>query len=77
MILTWTGGTLQVAVRDVNNNPVQGQEIVLTKADGTKTEIATGKDGRASVQKGWLKDEHEAITLVSGVLTRTWPSTGS
>lgn len=77
MVLTWVGGTLQVTIRDVNNNPVQGQEIVVTKADGTKTEIATGKDGRATVQKGWLKDEHEAVTLVSGVLSRSWPDTGS
>jgi hypothetical protein len=74
MLLAWNEGTLRITIRDVNNNPVKGQEIILTKPGGTQTEVATGADGRADVPKGWLKDEKEAVTLVSGVLTRTWPA---
>lgn len=73
MLLAWTSGTLRITIRDVNNNPVKGQEITLAKPDGTKTEVATGADGVADVPKGWLTDEKDAVTLVSGVLTRTWP----
>jgi hypothetical protein len=77
MLMAWTDGTLRITVRDVNNNPVQGQEIMLTKSDGAKTEVTTGSDGRALVPKGWLQDERQAVTLTSGVLTGSWPESGA
>jgi hypothetical protein len=76
MLTAWKDGTLEITVRDVNNNPVQGQEVQLKQPDGTMTEVTTGEKGIARVPAGWLKDETAPVALTSGVLTASWPPAG-
>ncbi|HEY3265432.1 MAG TPA: phosphodiester glycosidase family protein [Armatimonadota bacterium] len=73
MLLAWKDGALRVTIRDVNNNPVAGQEIEIETPDGRRGEVATGKDGSAIVPASLVPDEKAGATLVSGPLTKKWP----
>lgn len=73
ILTAWKDGTLVITVRDVNNNPVQGQEVGLKQPNGATTEVTTGADGTVTVKKGWLADETSPVTLTSGVMTAQWP----
>lgn len=73
ILTAWKDGTLVITVRDVNNNPVQGQEVGLKQPNGATTEVTTGADGTVTVKKGWLADEKAPVTLTSGVMTAQWP----
>jgi exopolysaccharide biosynthesis protein len=73
IVPTWKNGTLVIAVRDTNNNAVQGQEVEITKPDGTMTEVTTGPDGTVAVRSGFLASETAPAKLTSGVMSVQWP----
>jgi hypothetical protein len=73
ILTAWKDGTLVITVRDVNNNPVQGQEVGLKQPGGKTTEVTTGADGTVKVPAGWLKDEKAPVALTSGVMSKEWP----
>jgi hypothetical protein len=73
IVPAWKNGTLVIAIRDTNNNPVQGQEVEVTKPDGTMTEVTTGPDGTVAVRSGFLANESAPAKLTSGVMSVQWP----